>query len=76
MGQITIYVPPELEAKINHAAKSAHLSKSKWVSAAISRSLANEWSEHVKKAAGSWDDFPSVEEIRSGQSEDVERESM
>lgn len=76
MGQITIYVPPELEAKINQAAKSAHLSKSKWVSAAITQSLTNEWSVAVKNAAGSWDDFPAIEEIRAHQSADVKRESM
>ena len=35
MGQVTIYLEDEVEEKMSAAAKSEHLSKSKWVASLI-----------------------------------------
>lgn len=76
MGQVTIYLEDEIERKMNEAAKSSHLSKSKWIAQLIQEKVANEWSPTIANMAGSWNDFPSVEEIRKGQGTDDEREKF
>jgi predicted transcriptional regulator len=76
MGQVTIYLDNDLEQKINAAAKAAHLSKSRWVAAAIRKAMAAEWSDTVKESAGSWEDFPSAEELRMHDVADTKRESL
>ncbi len=42
MGQVTIYLEDEVEEKMTDAAKSAHLSKSKWVASLITEKVENE----------------------------------
>jgi len=64
MGQVTIYLEEELEAKMVADAKARKLSKSKWIATVIREKLINEWPPAVREAAGSWDDFPALEEIR------------
>ena len=58
------------------AAKSSHLSKSKWIAKLIQEKVANEWPESIVELAGSWSDFPSVDEIRSDIGKDIQRESF
>lgn len=36
--------------------------------------IANELESQVKEMAGSWDHFPTLEEIRANQGQDLERE--
>lgn len=76
MGQVTIYLEEEIELKMIAAAKSAQLSKSKWIAGAIQEKVVNEWPKSVEDLSGSWSDFPSIEEIRSGIGEDVVREQF
>jgi len=45
MGQVTIYLEDEVEEKMSAAAKSEHLSKSKWVASLIKAKVASEWPE-------------------------------
>lgn len=76
MGQVTIYLEDELEAKMVADAKARNLSKSKWIAAVIREKLINEWPHEVREAAGSWGDFPSLEEIRGETPPDSKRESL
>lgn len=76
MGQVTIYLDDDLEAKMVAEAKARKLSKSKWIATVISEKLINEWPLAVRESAGSWDDFPALEEIRGEIDTDIERESL
>ncbi|MFV0276964.1 MAG: CopG family transcriptional regulator [Parahaliea sp.] len=76
MGQVTIYLEDELEAKMVADAKAHKLSKSKWIATLIREKLTNEWPPAVHEAVGSWGDFPELEEIRGEAGKDMERESL
>lgn len=76
MGQVTIYLEEETEKKMIAAAKSSHLSKSKWIAKLIQEKVANEWPESIVELAGSWPDFPAIDEIRSDIGKDLQRESF
>jgi hypothetical protein len=76
MAQVTIYLEDEIEEKMAAAAKSAHLSKSKWIAVLINEKVANVWPESIVALAGAWDDFPSIEEVRSNLGHDVAREDF
>jgi hypothetical protein len=77
MGQVTIYLDNETENKLKKAAKSSHISVSKWVASVIEEKITTEWPQDVVKLAGSWkDDFPNIEEIRSGVGHDSPREEL
>ena len=76
MGQVTIYLEDEIEAKMSLAAKSAHLSKSKWVTNLIKDKVADEWPESFIHLAGAWEDIPTAEEIRNSQNADPAREDL
>lgn len=74
MGQVTLYLDAETEAKMKVAAKAAGLSQSKWVASLIQEKVANEWPESMRALAGAWADLPVVEAIRACAGEDVPRE--
>ena len=76
MGQVTIYLEDAIENKMIKAAESAHLSKSKWIAKLIHEKVANEWPQSVVDIAGSWDDFPSIEELRKNTGIDAKREEI
>ena len=76
MGQVTIYLEDEIENKMVEAAQSAHLSKSKWIAKLIEEKVDSEWPLSVKEAAGTWDDFPSAEELRDNVGKDAQREKL
>ena len=77
MGQVTIYLDHEIENMMKNAAKSSHISVSKWVANIIQEKISTEWPEDVVKLAGSWkDDFPTLDEIRSTHATDSPREEL
>lgn len=77
MGQVTIYLDNEVEAKLKKAAKAQNTSVSKWVSSVIKEKISTEWPANIVELAGSWkDDFPSIEEIRSTERLDATREEL
>jgi len=76
MGQVTIYLEDEIEQKMTEAAKSAHLSKSKWIARVIQEKIADEWPQSVVNLAGTWEDFPDIEEIRGNSANDAKREEI
>ncbi len=77
MGQITIYLDKELETKIKTAAKTSDLSVSKWIADIIKEKISTEWPKDIVDLAGSWkNNFPSLQEIRSTQAVDSNRETL
>ncbi len=76
MGQVTIYLKDEIEQKMKAAADSAHMSKSKWISVLIQEKVADEWPESIASMAGSWSDFPDLEDLRENLGEDATREQL
>ena len=76
MGQVTIYLEEEIEHKMVAAAKSAHLSKSKWIAKLIQDKVANEWPQSIIDLAGSWEEFPTIDEIRTNMGKDADREPI
>ena len=76
MGQVTIYLEDEIEERMSQAAKSEHVSKSKWVASLIRAKVASEWPESVTQLAGAWKDLSLVEEDRASLGEDIEREAL
>ena len=77
MGQVTIYLDNELENKMRSAARAGHLSVSKWIAYLIRQRVRTEWPPDVVALAGCWeDDFPTLEEIRSTEAADLQREEM
>ena len=76
MGQVTIYLEDEVEEKMSAAAKSEHLSKSKWVASLIKAKVATEWPESVTRLAGAWKDLSLAEEGRASFGQDIEREVL
>lgn len=65
MGQITIYLDDELEARIRQAIEHQNVSRSRWIAEVLRRHLEGDWPAEVRESAGSWADFPSLEELRS-----------
>jgi len=76
MGQVTIYIDADTEKKMIASAKAAKISKSKWITQVIKEKVTSEWPASVVNLAGAWEDFPSIEEIRSGIGKDIEREEF
>ncbi len=76
MGQVTIYIEDELEARMAADARARNLSRSRWIADVIREKLDNEWPAAVREMAGSWEDFPTLEDIRDTGSGDAERESL
>lgn len=76
MGQVTIYLEDEVEAKMVDAAKSAHLSKSRWIARLIQEKVTTEWPLSAIELAGAWQDFPDIEDIRSYKGKDTDRENL
>jgi len=76
MAQITININSELESKIKEIVSSQKTSISKYILSIVEREINSSWNPKVKKLAGSWSDFPSIEEIRSCNIEDTKREEL
>ena len=76
MGQVTIYLDDEIERKMNEAVKVAKVSKSKWIAQLVQEKVADEWPGSIAEMAGSWDDFPALDEIRRSQIKDIQREQL
>ena len=76
MAQITIYINSELESKVKKIASSLNISISKYISTIVEKNIEDSWNPKVKKLAGSWSDFPTIEEIRDSSAKDIKREEL
>lgn len=76
MGQVTIYLDGESEKRMKKAAKAAGVPMSRWLAGLVQEKTRSEWPESVRSAAGTWTDFPDVDELRRGTGKDTEREAL
>ncbi len=76
MSQVTIYLDEETEQRMDRAAREAGLSRSRWIADLIRKKTTDEWPGSFRRLIGSWEDFPEVEEIRSGLGQDSPREPL
>ncbi len=76
MAQVTIYIPNDLESQIKAMASSLNISISKFISTILEEKVKNEWSSNSRKLAGVWNDFPTLEDIRANQGNDIQREEF
>jgi len=74
MAQLTVYLDDDVLALVKAATKTAGISQSQWVADAIRRRVSTEWPPSVVALAGAWPDFPTAEEIRKSQGDDLSRE--
>lgn len=73
MGQVTIYLDDDTEAKARDAAATKGVSLSKWIAERIERGTRAEWPAFVRELEGAWADLPSAAELRKRQGRDVRR---
>ena len=76
MGRVTVYLDDEMEKRMAANAKAMKISKSRWIANAIREKLEAEWPANVRELAGSWEDFPTLEEIRETKQRDVTWEAL
>lgn len=78
MQQITLTLDEEVQALIYEMADAENLPPNLWLSQFVARQVRQnqDWSPEVKALAGSWADFPSLDEIRATEGDDAERESL
>ncbi|MDD5267174.1 MAG: hypothetical protein PHO08_08615 [Methylococcales bacterium] len=76
MKQLIVEIDETTEARIITAAKTAGLSAQQWLKRIIDEKTASSWPDSVKALAGSWQDVPFAEELRSGEGQDVSREDF
>lgn len=76
MAQITFELDEGLEQQFYQLLAQEQLSVSNWVKKMIRQHSNTGWSNDVVALAGSWDDFPSLEEIRSPVGEVIPREVL
>lgn len=78
MSQITLTLDEEVEAIVYQMADAENIAPDLWLSQFIKQQVKQHkgWSPEVKALAGSWADFPNLDEIRSAQGNDAERESL
>jgi hypothetical protein len=76
VGRITIYLDSETEKRLTSLIRNGGSSKSQWIVNLIKEKVGTSWPKDVVALAGAWADMATVEEIRGGAGEDVEREPL
>ncbi|MCX7102508.1 MAG: hypothetical protein NTX38_13745 [Methylobacter sp.] len=67
MKQLIVEIDETTEARIITAAKIAGLSTQQWLKRIIDEKTVSTWPDSIKALAGSWQDVPFAEELRSGE---------
>lgn len=75
MAQVTLYLDEETARLAKAAARAAGVSQSRWLANLIRETTSTQWPSEFREAAGSWPDFPDVEELRD-YPDDAEREPL
>ena len=76
MGQVTIYLDQETEARLKAEAQAAGISVSRWLAELIQEKAATDWPPSIRALAGAWEDFPEPDELRNVQADDIVQESI
>ncbi|RBQ30471.1 CopG family transcriptional regulator [Arcobacter sp. FW59] len=75
MAQVTIYMDNQLEQKIKELSNNSGISISKFISTILEQNINSKWTNDIRSLAGSWSDFPSIDDIRTN-GKDIEREEF
>ena len=76
MPQVTIYLEEDVMTSVKSASETGGVSQSKWIADAIRARFRLEWPGNIKVLGGCWKEFPTLEEIRMQQAEDLPREKF
>ena len=76
MGQITIYLDDDSEARLRAAAADANMPVSRWLAELVREKTRADWPHAVREAAGTWHDFPDAESLRNTPGDDTRREKL
>ncbi|MBA0128307.1 ribbon-helix-helix protein, CopG family [Haloechinothrix sp. YIM 98757] len=76
MSQVTIYLDSETEARLERAVRESGLSRSRWIANLIREQVDTAWPESFRHLLGGGEEFPGLDEIRSGMGEDLPRGSL
>jgi hypothetical protein len=76
MSQVTIYLDGELETRVKAAAKARGISVSRCIAELIREKTDADWPQEIREMAGSWNAFPTAEEIRADQGSNAPREAL
>ena len=76
MTRITIKLDDELIQQVKQAAAEAKMTQNQWLASLIQQRLANTWPQIIRDMAGSWQEFPLQELLRTEQGTDMPRVSV
>jgi hypothetical protein len=76
MRQLTIYLEDEIEKRVRREARREGISVSKWIANRIESGPPKQWPPEALAELGTWKDFPSLDEIRKYDGEDLPREPL
>ena len=76
MKRVNVLLDEDLDAEVSKAAKSAKVSKSKWIARVVEEKVNELWPDSVVELAGAWKHLPTAKELRAYYSADVKREPL
>ena len=76
MGQVTIYLDDNSEARLRKAAAKAGVPLSRWVSKLVQEKTRTDWPESVRRLAGAWRKDTRIAAPRKTRGKDIPRESL
>jgi len=76
MGQVTIYLDANSEARLRKAAAKAGVPLSRWVSKLVQEKTRTDWPESVRRLAGAWRKDTRIAALGKTRGKDIPRESL
>lgn len=76
MAHLIVCLTDDVERRVRKAAKAAMVNVSEWVAERVAKSVESVWPPEFLALAGSFPDFPDVDELRKGNGADIRRESL
>lgn len=76
MGQVTIYLDANSEARLRKAAAKAGVPLSRWVSKLVQEKTRTDWPESVRRLAGAWRKDTRIAAPGKMRGKDIPRESL
>ena len=76
MPFVTFDLDDETHARVRAAADRAGLPVEEWLAGLVRKRTRSDWPPELVASFGTWEDFPSAEELRSGSVPDLPREPL
>jgi hypothetical protein len=76
MPRVTIHLDEDTHKRVTKAARSEGVSLSKWIAACLREKTESTWPKHFLDLAGSFSEFPTLEQLRRHWCSDNTRESL